>query len=137
MIPAEKLDFVHFPIVDCNVGDDDQILNLCKDLVLRIKRGENLYIHCCTSHKVPHNFVRGNLCVIFLAGGGHGRTGTVISIMLHLMYNLGARESMEYCQFVHDIRMCPIDVGSPQTQQQRLQVTDEKNIAADSPFIAG
>lgn len=30
---------------------------------------------------------------------------------------------MARCQFVHDLRRCPVDVGSPQTQSQRDQVT--------------
>lgn len=32
-------------------------------------------------------------------------------------------ESMSRCQFVHDLRQCPVMVGSPQTQPQRDQVT--------------
>jgi len=54
--------------------------------------------------------------------GGHGRTGTLVSIMLHLMYGLEPEMAMKRCQFVHDIRKCPVVVGSPQTQTQRDQV---------------
>ena len=54
--------------------------------------------------------------------GGHGRTGTVVCIMLHLMYGLSADEAMERCQHVHDVRRIPISVGSPQTDAQREQV---------------
>ncbi|CAN0217928.1 unnamed protein product [Ectocarpus fasciculatus] len=54
--------------------------------------------------------------------GGHGRTGTVVCIMLHLMYGLSADEAMERCQHVHDVRRIPISVGSPQTEAQRQQV---------------
>jgi hypothetical protein len=32
------------------------------------------------------------------------------------------REAFEYCQAVHDLRTCPVEVGSPQTQSQRQQV---------------
>ena len=56
-----SLDFVHVPIVDCSVTDDKTIIKLCKDLVRRIAAGEIVYLHCW---------------------GGHGRTGTVICIML-------------------------------------------------------
>jgi len=97
----KKLDFVHVPIVDCSVTDDNTIFQLCVNLVNRISRGEVLYVHCW---------------------GGHGRTGTAICIMLHLMYGMSAKDCMEYCQFVHDLRRIPIDVGSPQTQAQRDQV---------------
>ncbi|CAM9678370.1 unnamed protein product, partial [Discosporangium mesarthrocarpum] len=101
IIPPEKADFVHFPIVDCDVADDAKVLQLALQLSSRVASGEVMYLHCW---------------------GGHGRTGTVVSIMLHLMYGLGAKESMERCQFVHDVRRVPIDVGSPQTESQRQQV---------------
>lgn len=78
-----------------------QVLQLAARLAARVARGEVLYLHCW---------------------GGHGRTGTVVSIMLHLMYGLSAEEAMERCQFVHDIRRIPINVGSPQTEAQREQV---------------
>lgn len=55
--------------------------------------------------------------------GGHGRTGTVVSVMLALLYGLSADEAMFRCQFVHDLRRIPIVVGSPQTQPQRDQVS--------------
>ena len=98
---GEKLDFVHVPIVDCSVTDDTTIYNLCVNLVERIARGEILYVHCW---------------------GGHGRTGTAICIMLHLMYKLSADQCLDFCQFVHDLRKIPINVGSPQTKNQRDQV---------------
>lgn len=102
-IPDEEgFKFVHFPIRDCSISDDTGVLRLCKDLVNALSRGEIMYIHCW---------------------GGHGRTGTVVCIMLHLMYGLSAEEAMERCQFVHDLRQCPVVVGSPQTQTQRDQVT--------------
>ena len=46
--------------------------------------------------------------------GGHGRTGTLVCIMLHLMYGLSATDAMAYCQRTHDLRQCPVVVGSPQ-----------------------
>ncbi|GMH70539.1 hypothetical protein TL16_g05431 [Triparma laevis f. inornata] len=98
---SNNLDFVHIPIVDCSVTDDTSILNLCKDLVDRIAKGETIYLHCW---------------------GGHGRTGTAICIMLHMMYGMKSSECLKYCQFVHDLRRIPIAVGSPQTQMQRDQV---------------
>jgi protein-tyrosine phosphatase len=64
------LSFEHCPIVDCGITDDDRVLDLCHKLVADIARGEVIYLHCW---------------------GGHGRTGTVVSIMLHLMY--GVRHS--------------------------------------------
>ncbi len=42
----DGLEFVHFPIVDCAVVSDTRVLRLCKDLVKRLLKGENMYIHC-------------------------------------------------------------------------------------------
>lgn len=97
----DKVSFVHFPIKDCSITDDNRVLQLALSLVQDIHKGEVIYMHCW---------------------GGHGRTGTLVSIMLHLMYGLDSHASMDRCQFVHDLRQCPVDVGSPQTQPQRDQV---------------
>lgn len=67
IVQRDSLSFVHCPIVDCDVTDDHTVLNLCKQLVEDIHRGEVIYLHCW---------------------GGHGRTGTVVSIMLHMMYGV-------------------------------------------------
>lgn len=42
----EGLEFVHFPIVDCATAHDSSVLQLAKDLVGRLTRGEVMYIHC-------------------------------------------------------------------------------------------
>lgn len=68
IVDEERLSFVHFPIRDCDVADDGRVLELAKSLVQAISEGEVLYVHCW---------------------GGHGRTGTVVCIMLHLMYGVG------------------------------------------------
>jgi hypothetical protein len=54
--------------------------------------------------------------------GGHGRTGTVVSIMLGLLYGLPPLDAMRWVQFCHDLRVAPMGVPSPQTEPQRLQV---------------
>lgn len=92
-----------------------QVLHLACKLVQRLAKGEVLYLHCW---------------------GGHGRTGTVVSIMLHLMYGLSADEAMERCQHVHDIRRIPISVGSPQTEHQREQVRRVVDHLVRRPSIA-
>jgi len=102
IVDPDKLSFVHFPIRDCDITDDDRVLEVAKSLVKAIGEGERLYLHCW---------------------GGHGRTGTLVSIMLHLMYKLDSVQAMARCQQVHDLRQCPVAVGSPQTQTQRDQVT--------------
>mmetsp|Transcript_18698 Transcript_18698/g.24343 ORF Transcript_18698/g.24343 Transcript_18698/m.24343 type:complete len:507 (-) Transcript_18698:197-1717(-) len=100
-ISTSDLHFVHFPIIDCDIAEDDSVYGLANRLVDRLNNGEVIYLHCW---------------------GGHGRAGTVVSIMLHLMYGLGAKAAMERCQFVHDLRRVPMEVPSPQKPSQRNQV---------------
>jgi protein tyrosine phosphatase len=102
-IDASKLQFVHCPIVDMNITDDSVILNLAHKLVKAMSEGHVLYIHCW---------------------GGHGRTGTLVCIMLHLMYGIDAQTSIAYCQHVHDMRHATAFAKSPQTQSQCKQVID-------------
>jgi hypothetical protein len=64
---SEHLNFVHFPIKDCSVTDDAGVFQLALDLVESISKGQVQYLHCW---------------------GGHGRTGTLVCIMLHLMYGV-------------------------------------------------
>jgi hypothetical protein len=75
---------------------------LADDCIERVLRGERLYVHCW---------------------GGHGRTGTLISVMLGRLYNLPYTTAMRYCQAFHDSRVYPQGVRSPQTPVQRAQVT--------------
>lgn len=97
----EGLEFVFFPIVDCAIANDSSVLQLAQDLCGRLMRGETMYVHCW---------------------GGHGRTGTVVSIMLGLLYGLAPLDAMRWVQFCHDLRITPMGVSSPQTEQQRQQV---------------
>lgn len=113
IVDIEKLSFIHFPIRDCGITDDSRVLELAKTLVQALKDGEIIYLHCW---------------------GGHGRTGTVVCIMLHLIYGLDATRSMARCQSVHDLRRWPVAVGSPQTQTQRDQVTRVINKLINTPL---
>lgn len=101
MATLEQLSFVHFPIEDCGVTNDDDVIELAKSLAMSLQNGEILYIHCW---------------------GGHGRTGTIVCILLHLLYGLEGLAALQRCQEVHDLRQCAIDVQSPQTLLQRQQV---------------
>ena len=101
VVDMESLKFTHFPIEDCNVVDDHYVLELAMQLVKDVAHGEVLYLHCW---------------------GGHGRTGTVVCLMLHLIYGFSARECMTRCQKTHDLRQYPVQVGSPQTKTQCDQV---------------
>ena len=67
VVAGDKLSFVHIPIRDSSVTDDDTVLRVCQYLAHDVANGEVLYIHCW---------------------GGHGRTGTIVSILLHMMYGV-------------------------------------------------
>lgn len=81
-IPADR--FIWKKIKDMNVGGDMDLLEVATEVVERLKRGENVYLHCA---------------------GGHGRTGGYAAIILHKLYpELTSSEIFEYIQFAHDQR---------------------------------
>ena len=81
-IPADR--FIHKKIKDMNVGGDMDLLEVATEVVERLKRGENVYLHCA---------------------GGHGRTGGYTAIILHKLFpELSSSEIFEYIQFAHDQR---------------------------------
>jgi hypothetical protein len=122
-LAADK--FIHEPIKDMDIGYDNNIKSLCQVIVERLYNGENIYLHC---------------------SGGHGRTGTVAAIVLHILYpELNILQIFDYLQFAHDQRAAnyfgeyyfikwiqsdPLSnyfvkgqVPTPQTSEQRQQVS--------------
>lgn len=100
-ITQQKIDFLHLPIIDGNVTTDSALNRLAVDVMERVLRGEKLYIHCW---------------------GGHGRTGTLVAVMLGRLYGLPYTTALRYTQAFHDARVYPQGVRSPQTPVQRAQV---------------
>lgn len=94
--------FVHCPIVDCDTTSDQIIVELATNLLRRLDVGEKIYLHCW---------------------GGHGRAGTVASILLGLLYGMDGPTAMEWVQELHDCRRYHLSTPSPQTNKQRAQVT--------------
>lgn len=117
-------EFLHFPIKDMSIVDDEEIKTLCGKLASFVMSGEHLYIHC---------------------SGGHGRTGVVVGILLKMLYDrLTMYEIFDYIQYSHDQRRYfkygekmhtqqlwdPIlrnkyaigQVPTPQTSEQRYQI---------------
>ena len=81
-IPADR--FIHKKIKDMNVGDDADLLQVACEVVERLRKGENVYLHCA---------------------GGHGRTGGYTAIILHKLFpELSSADIFEYIQFAHDQR---------------------------------
>lgn len=75
------------PIPDQEVTDDGLVEHLVDELLGRLQEEEVLYLHC---------------------RGGHGRTGTICSILLGKMYGLSADEAMARYQRCHDARAQPV-----------------------------
>jgi hypothetical protein len=77
--------FIHFPIVDMSASAaDDALKSLCERLRDMIIAGDHLFVHCA---------------------GGHGRTGTVVAILLKMLYSdLTTHEIFDYIQYSHDQR---------------------------------
>jgi hypothetical protein len=118
-------EFVHFPIKDMSTSvNDNSMIEFCEKLSNMVLAGEHLYIHCA---------------------GGHGRTGTVVGIVLKMLYEwLTADDIFNYVQYSHDQRTYhkygmtmhnkqiwdPVlrnkfavgQVPTPQTSEQRYQV---------------
>ncbi len=121
----ESDSFIHFPMKDMYANTNDmELFNLCEKLANMVLLGEHLYIHC---------------------GGGHGRTGIVVSIVLKLLYkDLTVDDIFNYIQYSHDQRkyhrygvfihtryiwdpvlrskFCIGQVPTPQTSEQHYQV---------------
>lgn len=100
-IHQEKLDLLHLPIVDGSISSDQAMSDLADDCCQRVLNGERLYIHCW---------------------GGHGRTGTLVAVMLSRLYGLSGLDALHYTQKMHDVRISSQNTASPQTRSQILQV---------------
>ena len=77
--------FHHLPIVDMNITSDEAgLMQLCRNLKDALLRGEKIYIHC---------------------SGGHGRTGTVLIILLKMLFpDLSFDDIFDCIQCAHDQR---------------------------------
>jgi hypothetical protein len=85
IVTPDKLSFDHCPIVDCGVTDDSKVLALAQKLVKDISEGEVIYLHCW---------------------GGHGRTGTVVCIMLYLLYGVSGLACFPVFAVILSISLC-------------------------------
>ena len=80
---AAHLEFLHFPIYDLSVASDESVMLLVERLRTELAAGRRIFMHC---------------------RGGHGRTGTIVSILLGLHHGITAYEALELCQAYHDTR---------------------------------
>jgi hypothetical protein len=76
--------FIHIPVKDMNITDDNIIRQKCSEIAHMILSGERVYIHC---------------------SGGHGRTGTFVALVLNILYpELTIQDMFDYIQYSHDQR---------------------------------
>ena len=81
---TKEHNFIHYPIRNMDISHDNNgIIQLCVEIILRIYNGEKIYIHC---------------------SGGHGRTGTIAAVILCILYNITPDNAFEYIQYSHDQR---------------------------------
>ncbi|CAF1219675.1 unnamed protein product [Adineta ricciae] len=83
-----KVEFISFPIPDQFICRDDQkVLDFCMDLSKRLQENQQkILIHC---------------------RGGRGRTGTIMSILIGILFHLEAEDALNY---------------NYQLQQQRMKI---------------
>ncbi|CAF0991946.1 unnamed protein product [Adineta steineri] len=74
---SRNVEFISFPIGDQFIcRDDEKLLDFCLNLSKRIKEDhQKILIHC---------------------RGGHGRTGTIMSILIGILFNLEADDAMNH-----------------------------------------
>jgi protein-tyrosine phosphatase len=88
--------------MDLNIISDTETLQIAKEVVNDLDNGKVIYLHCW---------------------GGHGRTGVIVCLVLHIKFGLTADEAIVRCQTCHDKRDYDCsNVMSPQTAEQRNQV---------------
>eukprot|EP01080_Neovahlkampfia_damariscottae_P006210 gene6210-10216_t len=93
--------FEHVPIKDHSVLVDEEAMELVTKIINWLNNGEKIYLHCL---------------------GGHGRTGTIVSLLLFRLYKLDAYNAMEFCQKFHDSRGKTKNLKSPESSEQRNQL---------------
>ncbi|KAL6060717.1 protein-tyrosine-phosphatase [Balamuthia mandrillaris] len=103
---ASALKYLHCPIPDRQVCEDETVSKFITQILGLLSAGEVVYVHCY---------------------GGHGRAGVFASILLGKIYNIPADKALELCKRYHDVRptvegISPKTVPSPQTHEQRTQV---------------
>eukprot|EP01127_Copromyxa_protea_P020233 TRINITY_DN6730_c0_g1_i1.p1 TRINITY_DN6730_c0_g1~~TRINITY_DN6730_c0_g1_i1.p1 ORF type:complete len:215 (+),score=29.28 TRINITY_DN6730_c0_g1_i1:17-661(+) len=102
---VKDLQFVHFPISDKDIAADDEVIKLVENIEKRLLNNEKIFIHC---------------------RGGHGRTGTIVAILLGRLFKLEAYDALEKVKEMHDfredIKKKPGVYSCPETSPQINQV---------------
>ncbi|KAG2375141.1 hypothetical protein C9374_010145 [Naegleria lovaniensis] len=102
-ISTDHFEFLNFPIPDMGVQTDEKVHEFTNDLVDRVQnKNQVVLIHCF---------------------GGHGRTGTIGSILMTKLFpHLSVNEVLLRVALSHDSREDPRGFPAPQTRYQVEQV---------------
>ncbi len=102
-IVSKGIIFARIPIADRRILSDESALDLAKTIIWLIGIGKRVLIHC---------------------RGGKGRTGTIIGIVLGLIYNMDLNTILETLKtsFQSRINRKGPAPRMPQTKQQRDQI---------------
>lgn len=96
-----NIQFIHFPIKDMAVEQDESTMELV-DKIIHLSNTNIIYIHC---------------------KGGHGRTGVIAGLIMHKLYpSLSYTEVLRYIQKQHSTRKYKPKSSTPQTSQQFNQL---------------
>ena len=79
--------FLSLPIADQQTTGDAQVSSMVQEILRRVASGEVIYVHC---------------------RGGHGRTGTLCSLLLGALYRLDGPTALLCYQAMHDTREQPV-----------------------------
>ncbi len=98
---SSDIQFIHFPIRDMMVVQDQDTLDLV-DKIIELSKTNIIYIHC---------------------KGGHGRTGVLAGLIIHKLYpDMGYTQVLEYIQKQHRTRKVKPNMSTPQTAIQFNQL---------------
>jgi protein tyrosine phosphatase len=104
---SKSLEFICLPIKDGGIFDDYSLFDLVQRIIVEMRSGKLVYVHC---------------------RGGHGRTGVVVACVLGLFYpHLSSNQVLQRIQCYHDTRLnclgeLLLPPSSPQTLMQHAQV---------------
>ena len=100
---SRPLSYLRLPIPEgsTSIIDDRQLMAFVESLVSHIKADDGIYMHC---------------------DDGNGRTGTVASLLLGVLYGLGSSEAMDCVLRFRNQRSSGQKGDSPETHEQKMQV---------------
>ena len=127
------LEFLSFPIRDGHIHEDHQaVLQFSLGLCQRLQRGQKILIHCWSGRET--NLLVHRLLCLSLRGG-HGRTGTIVAILIGLLFHLKSKslllfstresfsrsgdEAIKINRDLHDQRVQTNGAASPESQGRR------------------